>query len=665
MDRMTRTLDGLSNAYELSHGTDPLDSYNGAGPWLSPELELGADTQLVLTGQAGEFPLTVMLSGIVGGFYEPLAGAPVVFEVIGGEGSIVPLGGGAALTRIVAFTDSQGRASVEIRGASGKDTTFVRAKLHEVVPGPYASADAPEFWFWTSQCSVDADGDGMDDVWEAQIVNAANDAITNIADVNPVDDFDGDGVPNVFEFDRATSPIDAQSVPLADVVLDAAGGVHGALPVETDWAAAVLSAGSREESDHPETRVIIQVEPGSYLTSSPLTQSTLLLGRGTLAGGMPVLSAEYSYDNVVPLQTESIPHHGIFVASGLRLLAKGEGTSVAYLSGYFNGNEARRASCAFVNCILRGVNAESIWADTADVTLNHTVVTGGTEGTILMFPDVSLRLINSILWNPGATPEIASFDLEPQISVVRSIIRDGTETFAGHPDAAEIDGNDPRFTFNEMLLAESPARGVADHASSPGSTLRYDALHQDRMVGGYDLGAMSYVDTDSDGLPDSVDGGVNIAPEDDPDGDSLSAWMEYTFHLTDPWSADTDQDGVPDGIEVAWHMNPRVNDSNVDGDSDGLTALQEHQLGTLDNRTDTDGDGIPDGVSPSADTDGDGLTIAQERARGTSPVIADTDGDGLDDGLDPFPLDPDLQPSTSGAAPVILLVTPTDAQLLP
>ena len=74
---------------------------------------------------------------------------------------------------------------------------------------------------------------------------------------------------------------------------------------------------------------------------------------------------------------------------------------------------------------------------------------------------------------------------------------------------------------------------------------------------------------------------------------------------------------------------------DIDADGDGLTAWEEHELGTRDNSSDSDGDGMPDawevthGLNPNlndanSDLDGDGTSNAKEFQRGTDPAIFTT-----------------------------------------
>ena len=81
---------------------------------------------------------------------------------------------------------------------------------------------------------------------------------------------------------------------------------------------------------------------------------------------------------------------------------------------------------------------------------------------------------------------------------------------------------------------------------------------------------------------------------------------------------------------------------NDDLDLDGLSNLNEFNIGTHPNMADTDGDGLTDfnetdptteyQTNPlSRDTDGDGLFDGNESIIGTNPLISDTDRDGYTD----------------------------------
>ena len=113
-------------------------------------------------------------------------------------------------------------------------------------------------------------------------------------------------------------------------------------------------------------------------------------------------------------------------------------------------------------------------------------------------------------------------------------------------------------------------------------------------------------------------------------------------------SGDMDEDGLPDYWERRYGLNFEPDE---DLDQDGLTTLEEYELGTEPNQADTDGDGLLDGdevnthgTSPLlADTDGDSLSDYDEvMTHQTDPNSVDSDSDGLSDsievnaGLDPL-----------------------------
>lgn len=114
----------------------------------------------------------------------------------------------------------------------------------------------------------------------------------------------------------------------------------------------------------------------------------------------------------------------------------------------------------------------------------------------------------------------------------------------------------------------------------------------------------------------------------DRDNDGVSDYGDNCPGLSNPNQADFDKDD-------------RGNTCDADDDNDGLTDVQEAQIGTNPLNPDTDGDGFNDVQDPYpliADSDQDGLNDDDEIALGTDPNNPDTDGDGYNDGEDPAPL---------------------------
>ena len=99
---------------------------------------------------------------------------------------------------------------------------------------------------------------------------------------------------------------------------------------------------------------------------------------------------------------------------------------------------------------------------------------------------------------------------------------------------------------------------------------------------------------------------------------------------------DSDDDGIPDNYEIANGLDPNVDDSGLDNDSnggpDGLTNLMEFNIGTNPQDSDSDDDGLLDGqeVSGTLNPWSSG-TITGIPGDPTNPLEADSDGDGVDD----------------------------------
>ena len=131
---------------------------------------------------------------------------------------------------------------------------------------------------------------------------------------------------------------------------------------------------------------------------------------------------------------------------------------------------------------------------------------------------------------------------------------------------------------------------------------------------------------------------INLNDDTDTDGDGILDSFEE-FYGSDPNKTDTDGDGLPDAYELEpLGLDPTkpdtdgngVKDGNEEADGDGLTNLEEYQLGTKPGYADSDGDGLSDyeevkqhHTDPlNSDTDGDGASDGTEIEIGTDPLVA-------------------------------------------
>ncbi len=186
------------------------------------------------------------------------------------------------------------------------------------------------------------------------------------------------------------------------------------------------------------------------------------------------------------------------------------------------------------------------------------------------------------------------------------------------------------------------------------------------------------VDTDEDGITDSIEVGKNSSQPIDTDGDNIInaldtdddddglSTRDEILLGTNPLLADTDGDGLSDSQEIGDLMDKPIDsdadgvidaldtEDNLDQDNDGLSDELEAKLNTDPNNKDTDGDGINDfkevgenqqnpldtdldgiidalDTSNDLDSDNDGLSDEQEAKLKSNPNNIDSDSDGIND----------------------------------
>ena len=148
-------------------------------------------------------------------------------------------------------------------------------------------------------------------------------------------------------------------------------------------------------------------------------------------------------------------------------------------------------------------------------------------------------------------------------------------------------------------------------------------------------------DTDGDGLPDAYEllytspsSPTAMNPGDDLEPDGLTNIEEYQIG-TEPDNPDTDGDTLQDGNEVVGAgLRPPTDPLDADTDDDTLNDGVETNTGTYVSASDTgtdptdadhDNDGLKDGVETNTGV------FVDKTDTGTDPTVADSDGDGAED----------------------------------
>jgi hypothetical protein len=185
-------------------------------------------------------------------------------------------------------------------------------------------------------------------------------------------------------------------------------------------------------------------------------------------------------------------------------------------------------------------------------------------------------------------------------------------------------------------------------------------------------------------------GNLSQTDTDDPDDDTLGHLAEYGLG-TNPLADDSDNDMIRDAVELEYGTEPAWSDSDADGCGDGEEVFL-HLTNPLDPndhswcgdppsspQDDYDEDGLFDqweltyfnyyeylAQTAATDHDGDGLTNLQEYNLGTNPDNLDTDWDEINDddevglGTDPNNWDSDGDECSDGNEYLYYFTDPLD-----
>jgi hypothetical protein len=201
---------------------------------------------------------------------------------------------------------------------------------------------------------------------------------------------------------------------------------------------------------------------------------------------------------------------------------------------------------------------------------------------------------------------------------------DDNDGFSDEAESAcNTDSNNP-----ESIPIDTDVDGVCDWVDgdddNDGFTDEIDIWPRDKCAA---------LDTDSDGMPDSVidDCQTNLTADDDDDGDSVLDVDDFCSPGETGWisgatlGTDHDGDGCRDDGEDTDDDNDGVNDSE-DGCPRGITGAAFNAI------FDTDGDGCLE--SEDSDDDNDGVSDINDDFPLDPSETTDTDGDGIGDNAD-------------------------------
>ncbi|WP_050024902.1 right-handed parallel beta-helix repeat-containing protein [Verrucomicrobium sp. BvORR034] len=443
--------------------------------------------------------------------------------------------------------------------------------------------DGGELTAGTDPWDTDSDDDGIADGYEV------SKALNPLNYQDALEDKDGDRIPNLYEFIRATDANSAASKPAADYTVNPAGG-----GTHTTITAAITAA----KAGVNDCRIIL-VKPGTYTEAMLDLSGKRIMLMGEQGASPPVISSNLT-SSCITAKISGVVIDGLVFTH-----------NVLYFSGWSGihvDTPGYRSQVRLVNCVVRDNPCASggVILAGGEVLVDHCTVVnnrgdettgeGGTGRGFYVSDDSYLRLRNSIVWNPTSGPSVPQINIISggQCSVSNSIV------LGGEQGGTNLDPQVDRFG---NLRPTSPAINPVGGVTLPVSLTD---IHGETRTNPPDLGADEYRDSDADGLPDAWEtrffGNLASNGTTNTDADGLTAAQEYAFGSnpavadsdadgandgaeftagSDPWDTDTDDDTMLDGYEISKVLNPLdYRDTMEDRDGDRIPNLYEYSRGT-------------------------------------------------------------------------------------